>query len=536
MQMKRRDFLRYSSMGLAGLTLGGANLSWLVREAQAAGTPWKFGVMSDTQWTSNVDGENPGTCAVGIINALNTQFINHGCKFVVQVGDLVNNESTSGERNLPYRAQAAQALYDAEIDFMVCRGNHESSSTAAAEIPVLFPQNLGEGSNIFSVENIVHSDQTSLLGLSYAFDVDNVRIVMLDQFNRVGGGSGVLDQIDWMDGVLEDRSSDTHAFVMAHKNLSGQNHKDCLFGSSATANPEYRNQFISSMQANQVGYFLGGHDHQHYRSVVESPDGTAKAEQVITSSNSYKFYTPRSPYQNTELSIAHELYTIGYYIFTVDGPNITVDYYASNTGQSYGSVRLSTTPEMATFYLRERFGYSLNGKSFTVAQGESYADLEDTFEGTTAKFLDGANGNLETDYGQNALYKTVKTGWKPMPEDCASAVLKIWGMADNLSLYSSASEPLPNADESQVTDTYALSLGYEPARVSMRALRMGLFGMKAQNEEGEWVDAVDLNSTGGKQFVFGPWQANYGLGTYGVDPFTRTVWAVVDHEGTFVAK
>ena len=534
--MKRREFLRYGSMGAAGLTLGGSNLSWMIKEAQAADTPLKFGVMSDTQWSNNADGLNPGTCAVGIITELNQQFIAHGCKFVVQVGDLVNNESTSGVRNLPVRAEAAQPLYDAGVDFLCCRGNHESSSTAAAEIPVLFPHQLGEGDGYnFSVENYVQSDKDNLHALSYAFDVGNVRIVMLDQFNRVGGGSEIHDQLDWVDSVLENRGSDTHAFVMAHKNLSGQNHKDCVLGGSATANPDSRNQFITSMDRNKVGYYLGGHDHQHFRSVVASPDGNGAAEQIITSSNSYKFYTPRGTTAPGELSVAHELYTVGYYIFTVDGPCVTVDFYSTDKGANYGSSSVSYTPPMDNFYLRETFGYSLNGKSFNVAHGEYYDVVEDTFEGTTAKILAGQNGNTETDYLNNELVKTVKTGWKPMPSDAASCVLKLWGMMDNLSMYQATAAVLPNADEPTTSEPYALSMSYDASRVSLRALRRGAFGIKAQDAEGNWVDAVDLNAAGSKQFVYGPYN-NHGLGAYGVDPRTGTVWAVVDHDGTFVAK
>jgi hypothetical protein len=41
----------------------------------ALAAPLKFGIMSDTQWKANLDGENPETVAVGIINQLNKQFI-----------------------------------------------------------------------------------------------------------------------------------------------------------------------------------------------------------------------------------------------------------------------------------------------------------------------------------------------------------------------------------------------------------------------------------------------------------------------------
>jgi len=39
---------------------------------------------------------------------------------------------------------------------------------------------------------------------------------------------------------------------------------------------------------------------------------------------------------------------------------------------------------------------------------------------------------------------------------------------------------------------------------------------------------------GNPKFVFGPWQANYGLGTYGIDTSNNTVWAVINYNGNFV--
>ena len=44
-----------------------------------ASTAWKFGVMSDTQWTTaDPAGQNPTTVAMSIIDQLNPQFIAGG--------------------------------------------------------------------------------------------------------------------------------------------------------------------------------------------------------------------------------------------------------------------------------------------------------------------------------------------------------------------------------------------------------------------------------------------------------------------------
>ena len=56
--------------------------------------------------------------------------------------------------------------------------------------------------------------------------------------------------------------------------------------------------------------------------------------------------------------VSQELFTVGYYIFTVDGPRITVAFYSSSHGADYGDVDLMRPPEPLTFYHRERFGYT----------------------------------------------------------------------------------------------------------------------------------------------------------------------------------
>ena len=61
-------------------------------------------------------------------------------------------------------------------------------------------------------------------------------------------------------------------------------------------------------------------------------------------------------------------------------------------------------------------------------------------------------------------------------------------------------------------------------------------GIATLDAEGNWINAVDRNSGGTKQFVEGPWSASYGLGTYGIDTGTKTAWAVVNHAGDFVVK
>ncbi|NTW59201.1 MAG: metallophosphoesterase [Nitrospirae bacterium] len=504
----------------------------------ASAEAWKFGVMSDTQWKANVDGENPETVAVGIINQMNTRFINHNVKFVIQVGDLVDKETNSpnglpSNRTMDTRASAAQALYDAGIGFYPLRGNHEGSLAAALEFQTLYSQTTGSGPHVFGASTF-SSPSTTLNGLSYSFDYNNARFVILDQFTRTDGtnylnssNNNIIDQLGWIDMQLSTRPGKTHGFVFSHKNLIGQNHTDILFGSNPASNPAAQNAFIGSLAANGVRYHLGGHDHMHNRSIVMSPDGSAAVQDIIAASNSYKFYIPQIPSNDAkynvpafgftrETPIAQELFTVGYYIFTVDGPRVTVEHYASSNGCD-GDCDLITTPTL-TFTLRETFGYSLNGREFLVPQGATYTTIEDSYHGTTARIVDGVNGSMAVDYAVRPFTKTVDTGWSHRRCDTASDILTLWGMADL---------------GSDKTDLYALTMTYDPEKARPRHLGRGMFGLATRDGNGDWINAVDRNVGGIKKFIHGPWKPGYGLGTYGTDPSTKTVWAVINYNGDF---
>ena len=500
--------------------------------------------MSDTQWKANPDGENPETVAVGIIEQINAAFIDQGVRFVIQVGDLADKETdspngNSSNRTMDTRAAAAQALYDAGIGFFPVRGNHEGSATAAVELPVLFPQTSGSGPNVGKAGNF-SSPSELLAGLSYSFDYQNARFVLVDQFTRPDGSNylgsadnNTVDQLDWIGARLSSKGSDHHGFLFSHKNLMGANHVDMLFGSNPSANPDAQNFYFESLFTNGVRYHFGGHDHNHLRSLVTSPHGEFWVQNIITSSNSYKFYVPRIPSIDEtydlpafgflrETPLAQELFTIGYYLVTVDGPRVTVTHYASDNGcgGTLGAgldCDLTATPTL-DFHERETFGYSLNGQEFVVEQGESYTVVTDEFRGTVAEILDGVNLSQQTIYDGRATAKDVNTGWTEaceVPGDLASNVLSLWGLTDL------------GAD---ATDTYVLSMSYAGAPTHQGH---GEFGIASQDLHGSWINAVDANVGGTKQFVHGPWREGYGLGTYGVDPRSKTAWAVINYDGEF---
>lgn len=544
----------------------------IVTAAQAE--PWKFGVMSDTQWKANLDGENPETVAVGIIKQLNNQFIDQKVKFVIQVGDLVDKEtdSTNGlpsNRTMDTRAAAAQPLYDAGICFFPLRGNHEATVTAALELSSLFPQTTGKGltcgARSFSSPDPYGNG--NLTGLTYSFAYDNAQFILLDQFTRKdntnyldSSNNNIIDQLPWIDAMLSTKPTDDHAFVFSHKNLIGANHVDMLFGANPASNPEAQNIYLSSLQRNGVRYHFGGHDHNHTRSIVHSPDASSAAQQIIASSNSYKFYVPKVPpldqqynlamYGYRETPIAQELYTVGYYIVTVDGPRVTVDHYASNNGcggtLATGGVDcdLTTTPSL-NFEKRETFGYSLNGKSFLIAQGQSYTTIEDHFEGTTAKVLGGTNSSTAMLFDGRPTTKDVTTGWtsaadhqkrhnntrhgrtnpliekhhdSDLTDGLSSNIFSLWGMND-----------LGSAKH----DTFALSISYSSVIGASKQIGKGSFGIATKDAEGNWINAVDKNVGGSATFIMGPWKEEYELGTYGVDPHSKTAWAVLNYNGDF---
>ena len=387
-------------------------------------------------------------------------------------------------------------------------------------------------------------------------------------------------QQDWIsDRLNKDTRGTEHAFVLSHRGLMGTNHVDCFFGSNPGSKSSTQNPFYASLADNGVRYMLSGHDHLHNRALVESPDGANQVQQIIHMAASTKFYGPASlnsftgaygPVKQRETEISQDLWNVGYYIYTIDGPRVTVDYYADSTGNfldapdyPHGDESVPARlylPEL-DFIKKETFGYSTNGQQFLIAQGDSYTVIEDSFGKTTAKILAGVNNSTTTDEtptviddngtpddpsddvtlsAPRALTKIVNTGWVPNPDKKApfwnkfkkhgkkhrygdkikSDILSLWGMSE--------------IDANDQTDTYVLSMSFGFRRMSH--LGNGDIGI-ATYIDGKWVNAVDENFGGKKKFVVGKYKSKYGLGTYGIDPKTKTAWAVLNYNADFaVAK
>lgn len=623
-KLGRRQFLKLSATAMSAAAVGmtvGCGSSSSSDNTQSNPAPkavlptssaWKFGVISDTQWTKDDDGENPASAAIDIINNVNEEFVSHGVKFVVAVGDLTDdakrnftaNHTPTGsvinytpEDGFGIRARYAQRLYNEGIGFFPLRGNHDDSADAATQFLRFFPQTrTGEQNNpaiqstAYSVQNpdtqwlpeIPRTNTSSfsmgsafsspsspntgdMTGLTYSFDYNNARFVMLDHFTSEDGlshdttpdanavqrtANPIMHQQSWIDGRLSGRSSNTHAFCFAHKGLLTQDHSDVMFGYTVdnVLAPDFStfaapglDEYITSLANNGVRYHINGHDHMHDRSLVKSLDGSeSKVMQIVTASDSSKFYTPASDVEDDAATygitlinksndallwqgqrqelVAQELYTIGYYIFTIDGPVVTVDFYSA---PAYSDNSFNTTPTL-NFSKRETFGYSLNGESYIIAQNGDLTVVDSTAaDGTNAKIINGKNGNIQKEPASGRSFNMhVNTGWLE-PQDSLGSIFFLNGMT-----YSMGSEQ---------TDVFTLSMSYDPSKVTSDEIAGGKFGLATNDEDGTWINAVNQNFGGGNTFVQRAWQEDDKLGTWGVDTSTNTVWAVINYNGYFAA-
>jgi hypothetical protein len=310
-----------------------------------------------------------------------------------------------------------------------------------------------------------------------------------------------------------------------------------LFGNDPTADVLGQDAFIKSLSDNRVHYYVGGHDHMHLDSVFTTTDGSSgSVHDLVLASDSYKFYTPLDPANDAldvtafghprQTRISEELYTIGYYVFTVDGPKVTVEYFAVPAGYAgptppvaNNELTLAATPTLTgNFTSHGTFGYSLNGREFLVPQGAAYTGITDSFISsgesapTTLKILAGTNGSTAQDpLALHALTKAIDTGWTAKVSATASDVLTLWGIGD-LGATS--------------TDTYVLQLSYAGA-----APTDGTFGLAIQDAGGRWVNVVGKNVGGTAAFVNGAWTSSATLGSYGVDTTKKVAWAVVNVTG-----
>lgn len=525
--------------------------------------PWSFGVIADTQWPPNADdGKNPNSVAADIIRQVDAEFIARHVRLVVAVGDTIDQ---SNKTSLDTRALYAQDLYNAGIAFYPLRGNHDAAwGQSGVEFTRIFPQ-IGTGVNNHTPADVAAPalipaadlaanppaekkgqpftcgthfsappTNAPSQGVSYSFDDQDARFILFDQFSNTGNtGNSILGaQLDWFDSRLADPRRPLQAFVFGHKGILGGAHKDNLFGTHPKGDPgdadpaihPVMNRFIGSMAQNGVRYYISGHDHHFAESLVTSPDGAHSVHQIISASDSNKFYAPGPPFSPNDQPLALSLYHLGYSIYTVDGPRVTAEYYGVDvSGLKDRNDEIATTPKLTGNWRKLwTTGYSLNGKEMLVAQGASYASIADNTEkavamgekgylGTQMRLLGGTNASTLTHCGR-PLAKAVNTGWSPA-QGTHSDILTLWGMAE--------------LGAAETADTYPLSLSFHPARLPLQ--KGGVF-LATRDSGGKWRPAA------AKRFVFGPWKPGCELGDYGIDatvPGKPTAWAVVNHGGEF---
>lgn len=315
---------------------------------------WKFGVVPDTQWKP-YDNENNGV-AVHIIDAVVKEMIRQKVELVVHVGDLTDNATQQG---FDTAAARFRPLSDKGIKFYPVRGNHDirGGLDSVDQYARAFPDRPGlpgrEGTS---------PDLPGIAGLTYAFVHKNVKFLLLDIFPvRDGSPEGKDykpgDFQPWIDAELEAKDH-RHAFVVSHKNLIGQNHKDNIFTKTKTHNKyaEMQNAFFRSLAKNGVRLYLSGHDHMYYRARIKSPDRESEVMQLICGSCCHKFYEPQEPFSLRDIPLAQELKRVGFLVFTVEDDRISAEYYST--------APFGEKPFEPRWELRERFGYTLDGKSF----------------------------------------------------------------------------------------------------------------------------------------------------------------------------
>jgi hypothetical protein len=255
--------------------------------------------------------------------------------------------------------------------------------------------------NAFGARNFVVNAATG----SYAFDYNNTRFVMLDQFTGAPTsnadplkGTNIATQLNWLGATLSTTTNPgsgvTNSFVIGHKNLIGGNHVDNLFGANPSSNPAVQNAFYDILAENKVDAYIGGHDHMMQLDRVVSPDGTTTVTQIISGSDSNKFYIPAGTdpntnggktnaeqYGRTQDVLLEDLYDIGYWIFTVDGTTVDASYYAAASGAILQGGEYLTTSTPTPLNFREVYNFSFQNGVTAVPEPSTWAMMLAGFAG-----------------------------------------------------------------------------------------------------------------------------------------------------------
>jgi hypothetical protein len=279
-----------------------------------------------------------------------------------------------------------------------------------------------------------------------------------------------------------------------------------------------------------VKYFFGGHDHLHNRAAVFSTDGTQWVYNMILASNSYKFYQPLDTANDVkydipafgrerERQLSQDLYKIGYYIVTVDGSQVTVDYYAVPTGLTKEGT-ISTSPILTGNWKKiETYGYNLKERTYKVNPGSSFASYFDQFNGTRAGFLSGTSDSTAKDASNRSFFKGITTSWT-----VKTGYQAVRGMGSNIVRLAGIS----NSVHGDTCGIFAFAMTYDTV-INESAAPDSAFGLVVRDENGKWINAVNKNFGGTPHFVLGAYASSYPIGTYGIDIKQHIVWAVLNY-------
>ena len=311
--------------------------------------------------------------------------------------------------------------------------------------------------------------------MSYSFDYNNVRFVLIDQFENQNPGGNLSSapvQQPWISQELSDPARPQHAIVFDHKNLLGGNHKDNIMGANINssdpgdgcgvntntlsaanltallAKEQAEDAFISSLATNQRPLLHFGPRPSSLRLDCAKPVEHESVHQIISASDSSKFYVPALPVSTNDTPISQDLFKVGYYIYTVDGPKVTVDYYGVDVSKDPSFVVSSSSESIVTntpaltgnWQKILTYGYSLNGQEFVIPEGAAYTTVADStakavangetgYLGTTMQILGGINASTTTNNYGKAHSKAVDTGWTPA-SGTASDILTLWGTSE----------------------------------------------------------------------------------------------------------
>ncbi|HYA39698.1 MAG TPA: hypothetical protein VEF34_00200 [Syntrophobacteraceae bacterium] len=339
--------------------------------------------------------------------------------------------------------------------------------------------------------------------------------------------------------------------VFEHQPIMAESHQDTMFSGYTNANPTWQNAFYSSLVSNGVKYYISGHDHMHQRSIIQSPDGSSNVEELICQSCSSKFYTPAAlnssnwfGQKGRETSISQELYAVGFYVFTVDGLTVTVDYYSDNHGNWYssgsypgGGTGTYITPTF-TFAKKETWGYTLSTSgvsTFNLTQG-SGCTLN--FGSTTAYV--NKTSTTAKDYTGRSLTKDVAAWWaaKPTASLPGNNGASYTAISDVLTLLGASAAAIKETEDTNPynpNDPVAIQISYDQSQLTRADINNArMISIMSMDGDGKWVPAVSLNYGGHPRYVHGPWNKAYPVGTYGVDTTNHIAWAVVNHDSDFV--